>query len=95
MLTPIQPASSLEPPLVLVPGLAYNRRWDRLGRGAGFYDRYLAGLNTAVVTVGVAFHLQLIDDLPCEAHDVRVRTVVTERETIPVTRAGCRVPGVE
>jgi 5-formyltetrahydrofolate cyclo-ligase len=95
LLTPIRPASSLEPQLVLVPGLAFNRQGDRLGRGAGFYDRYLAGLDTAVVTVGVAFHLQLIDDLPRETHDFRVRTVVTEQETIQGAGAGCRVPGVE
>lgn len=82
LLSPIQPASSLKPDLVLVPGLAFNRQGDRLGRGAGFYDRYLAGLDTAVMTVGVAFHLQLIDDLPRDAHDARVRTVVTERELI-------------
>jgi 5-formyltetrahydrofolate cyclo-ligase len=88
LLTPIRPASPREPQLVLVPGLAFNRRGDRLGRGAGFYDRYLAGLDTAVVTIGVAFHLQLIDDLPCETHDFRVRTVVTEQETIRVTGNG-------
>ncbi|MBW0000728.1 MAG: 5-formyltetrahydrofolate cyclo-ligase [Verrucomicrobia bacterium] len=85
LLTPIQPASSLEPHLVLVPGLAFSRQGDRLGRGAGFYDRYLAALDAAVTTVGVAFHLQLIDDLPRDAHDVRVRTVVTEYETVTGT----------
>ena len=85
LLTPIRPASSLEPQLVLVPGLAFSRQGDRLGRGAGFYDRYLAGLGPAVRTIGVAFHLQLVDDLPREAHDFRVRTIVTEQETIHVT----------
>ena len=95
LLTPIRPASSLEPQLVLVPGLAFSRQGDRLGRGAGFYDRYLAGLGTAVRTIGVAFHLQLIDELPRDAHDFQVRSVVTELETIHVTGVGCRVPGVE
>jgi 5-formyltetrahydrofolate cyclo-ligase len=94
LLTPIRQASSLEPHLVLVPGLAFNRRGDRLGRGAGFYDRYLTDLDPAVITIGVAFHLQLVDDLPREAHDFRVRTVVTEHETIQVTGVECRVPGV-
>ena len=88
LLAPIRPASSLTPHLVIVPGLAFNRRGDRLGRGAGFYDRYLAGLDTAVTTVGVAFHLQLIDALPREDHDFRVRTVLTEHETIEVTGGG-------
>jgi 5-formyltetrahydrofolate cyclo-ligase len=93
LLTPIRPpAPSLEPQLVLVPGLAFNRQGDRLGRGAGFYDRYLAGLDTTVVTVGVAFQLQLIDELPREAHDHPVRMVVTEQETILVTGTECRLP---
>ena len=82
LLTPIRQTAPLEPHLVLVPGLAFNRRGDRLGRGAGFYDRYLADLHPAVITIGVAFHLQLVDDLPREPHDVRVRAVVTEHETV-------------
>jgi 5-formyltetrahydrofolate cyclo-ligase len=84
LLTPIRAASSSVPQLVLVPGLAFTRQGNRLGRGAGFYDRYLAGLGPATLTVGVAFHLQLLEELPREDHDFCVQAVVTEQETIHI-----------
>lgn len=66
--------------LILVPGLAFGLRdGARLGRGGGYYDRLLARKQTAQARrVGVAFHIQLLPDLPCEAHDIRVPEVVTE-----------------
>lgn len=69
--------------LVVVPGLAFSPRGERLGQGGGWYDRFLAGLSTRPVgeraaIVGVCFIEQLVDDLPTEPHDVRMGTVVTE-----------------
>lgn len=83
------PASSptIEPGalrLVLVPGLLFDRRGGRLGRGAGFYDRYLARLGPGTVTCGVCYRSQLVDRVPTEDHDVRVGMILTEdglRET--------------
>lgn len=64
--------------LLLVPGLAFTRAGLRLGRGGGFYDRFLAGLPAQTVKLGVCFDAQLIGDLPWEPHDQRVDAVVTE-----------------
>lgn len=61
--------------LVIVPGLAFTADGARLGRGGGHYDRFLAGVPAP--TVGVCFVEQLCDDLPVEAHDVRVHRVLT------------------
>lgn len=60
--------------LVVVPGVAFTLDGRRLGRGGGHYDRFLAGLTCP--TVGVCFAEQVVDDLPSEAHDVRVGTVL-------------------
>jgi len=79
---PVRPPFAVTPELVLVPGLAFTRHGDRLGRGGGFYDRYLASLDSAARSVGVAFHLQLLEELPREDHDRRVQAVVTDQETI-------------
>ncbi|PTQ53778.1 MAG: 5-formyltetrahydrofolate cyclo-ligase [Hydrogenibacillus schlegelii] len=57
--------------LVLVPGLAFDRRGVRLGYGGGFYDRTLPGLRRAL-RVAPAFPWQIVDRLPAAAHDVRV-----------------------
>ena len=61
----------------LVPGLAFDRRGVRLGRGKGFYDRALAGARG--IKIGVGFAMQIANEpLPAEAHDVRMDGVVTE-----------------
>lgn len=78
--------------VVLVPGLAFDRRGGRLGRGKGYYDRLLARLGPGVARVGVtAEALVWPGPLPVEPHDVPVGWLVTERGLRPVvrpTRAG-------
>ncbi|MEO0630594.1 MAG: 5-formyltetrahydrofolate cyclo-ligase [Planctomycetota bacterium] len=64
--------------VVVVPGLGFTRTGDRLGRGAGFYDRFLARLVPGTVTVGLAVSVQVVDDLPTEPTDRRVDWLVTE-----------------
>lgn len=68
--------------VVLVPGLAFDRRGNRLGFGGGYYDRWLAGEGRGLATVGLAFQGQLLENLPAEAHDVPVDFVVTDAETV-------------
>lgn len=64
--------------LVIVPGLAFSPSGARLGRGAGFYDRFLARLGPGCITAGLAAGVQMLDDLPTEPTDRRVDWVVTE-----------------
>jgi 5-formyltetrahydrofolate cyclo-ligase len=74
--------------VVLVPGVAFDPDCARLGHGAGYYDRLLAGpAGGSVLKVGVAFELQLVPRIPCEAWDVRMDMVVTEQQTL--VRGGC------
>jgi len=65
------------PDLALVPGLAFTQAGDRLGRGAGFYDRLLASPGFRAATIGVCFRVQLVPHLPREPHDCRVARVLT------------------
>lgn len=71
--------------LVIVPGVAFTERGDRLGRGGGWYDRLLPQLRDDCATVGVAFDIQVLPELPVERHDRPVRLVVTETHTYGVT----------
>ena len=61
---------------VVVPGLAFDRNHYRLGRGAGYYDRFLSTLPKHVSTVGLAFDFQLTESLPTEAHDMRLQQII-------------------
>jgi 5-formyltetrahydrofolate cyclo-ligase len=66
--------------LVIVPAVAFDREGYRLGYGGGYYDRFLAGI--PAVTVGLARWAILLDEAPREAHDIKVRYVVTEKRVI-------------
>jgi 5-formyltetrahydrofolate cyclo-ligase len=64
--------------MVVVPGVAFDKNNNRLGRGEGYYDRFLRGLSSDVTTVGLAFDFQMIESLPFqEGHDVPVSCVLT------------------
>lgn len=68
----------------LVPGVAFDRRGNRIGHGAGCYDRVLAG--TPGRKIGVAWAFQVVDALTCEPHDVPMDAIVTEEGWIPLGR---------
>ncbi len=62
--------------LIIVPGVAFDRSGNRLGRGKGFYDRFLA--QTHAVTIAVCFDCQLVDHIPTERHDLPAQFIVTK-----------------
>lgn len=72
--------------LVVVPGMAFDAKGRRLGRGCGYYDRFLFGIAGTAVTVGLAFSLQLLPEVPVDAWDVPVDVVVTEEGVIRAVR---------
>jgi 5-formyltetrahydrofolate cyclo-ligase len=71
------------PDVVVVPGLAFDGTGARLGRGAGFYDRFLGSLRQEhpgkALIIGVAFGLQIVERVPVEPGDQAVDEVWTER----------------
>jgi 5-formyltetrahydrofolate cyclo-ligase len=70
--------SNLEPDLVLIPGLAFDERGGRIGKGRGFYDRYLDG--KIAFKAGVAFEAQVLrKKLALEPHDQFLDGLVTEQ----------------
>ena len=60
--------------MVLLPGVAFDRDRNRLGRGKGYYDRLLPKLSG--IKIGVCFPCQLVDHVPCREWDVKVNMVV-------------------
>jgi 5-formyltetrahydrofolate cyclo-ligase len=63
--------------LVLVPGLGFDRSGRRLGRGGGFYDRFLSEPTLRATRCGVLFDTQLVEAIPAESHDVMVEYLAT------------------
>jgi 5-formyltetrahydrofolate cyclo-ligase len=74
---PVGGRAAPPPDLVVVPGLAFDVTGARLGRGKGYYDRWLKA-NPAVRTLGICFKCQLLERIPAEPHDVWVNAILTE-----------------
>ena len=74
-----QGVESKEAECVVVPGLAFDLKNGRLGRGAGFYDRFLASLPLSAFKVGLAFSFQVFPKIPQEEHDHPLDVVLTEQ----------------
>lgn len=73
----IRPISFGEMELILVPGLAFDERGNRLGRGKGYYDRFLKKLPKAALTVGLCFDFQKMESVPALPHDIPVRKLIS------------------
>lgn len=65
-----------DPEWMLVPGVGFDLNGARLGRGKGFYDRYLADKD--VLTIGLAWTKQLVKKIPVEQHDCHMDFIITE-----------------
>ena len=66
--------------LMVVPGVAFTEEGDRLGRGKGYYDRYLSREGFRAYCVGVCYEHQVVGELPVEPHDRRMDEVVSGKE---------------
>ncbi len=66
----------IEPQIIIVPGLFFSKSGMRLGRGKGFYDRFLQ--NFKGVKIGLCFEEQIMDHIPIDAHDEKMNFIVTD-----------------
>jgi len=68
--------------MLLIPGLAFDKEGNRLGRGEGYFDKTLGHLSpdlrAKILKIGVCFHVQIIPVVPTERHDMIVSEVVTD-----------------
>ena len=79
---PLAPMNRLD--LALVPGLGFDARGHRLGRGKGQYDHLLAGFTG--MKIGVAFDFQIVTEVPAEPHDIVLDAVVTPTRWVTAKR---------
>lgn len=64
--------------LVIVPGVAFDKKGNRLGRGKGYYDRFLKDLTVkGISSIGIAFDFQVVDSVPTLSHDLPVTKLIT------------------
>jgi 5-formyltetrahydrofolate cyclo-ligase len=86
------PAEGVEVPigqidLIVAPGLGFDCRGNRLGRGGAYYDRFLAAPERTAAVVGFGFAFQMLDEVPVAPHDRPVDAIVTE-QGVMICRGG-------
>ncbi|MBI4921832.1 MAG: 5-formyltetrahydrofolate cyclo-ligase [Devosia nanyangense] len=78
-LAPSELSPQVEPDVIIMPLLGFDKRGTRLGYGGGYYDRTLVRLGKKPRLVGIAFAAQELDAIPREPHDVPLDVIVTEQ----------------
>ena len=68
--------------LILVPGVAFDEHCNRIGFGAGYYDRFLCKKPKDTPTIGLAYDYQIIDKIPTDEYDVPLDFIITEKRVI-------------
>ncbi len=78
----VSEGSNVEPTVIVVPGLAFSETGVRLGRGGGYFDRYLERRHPGLLVVGVCFESQLRSDLVAQPHDQLMDVIITESRAV-------------
>ena len=68
--------------LVIIPGIAFDKKGNRIGYGRGFYDRFLKKLKKNVPLVALAYDFQIVEQIPTDRMDVKVHKIITEKGVI-------------
>jgi len=71
--------------LVLVPGVAFDSTGNRIGFGAGYYDRFMRRLEPGAIKAALAYSFQIADIIPSDQYDIPMDYIVTEKRTISCT----------
>lgn len=64
--------------LIIAPGVVFDKSFNRIGYGKGYYDRILAKKRKDTKTIAVAYEFQVLDNIPAEEHDIKMDKIVTE-----------------
>jgi 5-formyltetrahydrofolate cyclo-ligase len=80
---PTTPPYEGEIDLIIVPAVAFDKQGNRLGRGGGYYDRFLKKQSHATF-IGVGYDFQLVDEVPVRKHDQKMHRIILPSQTIQV-----------
>ena len=74
--------------VVFIPGIAFDITGNRIGFGKGYYDRYLSKypIEERPYTIALIYDFQLLDNIPCQNHDIPVDFIVTDKRIIETDR---------
>lgn len=70
--------------LIIMPGVAFDKFGNRIGYGAGYYDKFLSNYKKDTEKIALAYDIQLLDKIKTEDHDIKVNYILTEKSLIKV-----------
>ncbi|HAX18473.1 MAG TPA: 5-formyltetrahydrofolate cyclo-ligase [Actinobacteria bacterium] len=68
--------------LAVIPGVCFDKHFNRLGYGGGFYDRLILQLDKNILKISLCFDIQLIENVPMSPYDMKVDMIITEKEIL-------------
>ena len=68
--------------LIIVPGVVFDEHCNRIGFGAGYYDRFLPKRAKNTATIGIAYDYQVINKIPTDVYDVPLDLIITEKRIV-------------
>ena len=77
----LQPVDEKDIDLTVVPGLAFDKKMNRIGFGKGYYDRYLAKTRIDAKKIALAYDYQVLEEIPSEVFDVKMDSIITDENT--------------
>ncbi len=78
----VRPFNKKDLDFIIVPGIVFDKKGNRIGFGKGYYDKFLKGISKKVPVVALAFSNQISKKVVCEKHDIPVQKIITEKEII-------------
>ncbi len=72
-----EPIAPTEIDVIIVPGMAFTPDGKRCGRGKGYYDKYLSKEGLKAIKIGICYTEQIVDNIPCEEHDIKMDMVIS------------------
>ena len=70
--------------LIIMPGVAFDRKGNRIGYGGGYYDKYFSQIKGESNKIVLAYDFQIVNSIENEAHDIRVNCIITNNEFIKI-----------
>ena len=68
--------------LIIIPGVAFDLRGNRIGRGFGYYDNFLRKIHTSTKIVALAFEMQIVKKIITDKNDIPINKIITEKRII-------------
>ncbi|MDR3259346.1 MAG: 5-formyltetrahydrofolate cyclo-ligase [Fusobacteriaceae bacterium] len=65
--------------MIIVPGIGFDKKGNRIGFGKGYYDKFLKNYKT-VLKIALAFEFQIINNIPTEEHDIKINKLISEKK---------------